>query len=273
MGTPVVRLSGSGRTTTETWPGRFSAIPSFFARWVATIAESTPVRLLASKEVATDCEALLSGVSNAKSSISQPTIVGFATMGRRLWSTSQIIAWKQLAGVTTLGVASTRLGTWTTPSHRSLCDIQSIKCTDSPLCLEGGAIEFDGGGRLIATPDCLLTPTRNPGWTMEQIENELCKRTGVQEFCWLTGGGLLGDDTDGHIDQLARFIDREHIVAAVCDDPSDSNHQVLEQNYVQLCGWANNTTPKLTVHRLTRFHRPERSMGSVCRRATVTFCD
>ncbi|MEZ6086877.1 MAG: agmatine deiminase family protein [Pirellulaceae bacterium] len=94
----------------------------------------------------------------------------------------------------------------------------------STLCLEGGALETDGSGRLMLTPDCVITPTRNPNIDRMQVESELTRLRGIQEFIWLTGGGLAGDDTDGHIDQLARFVDPQNIVVASCD-PTDANYE------------------------------------------------
>ena len=61
---------------------------------------------------------------------------------------------------------------------------------------------------------------------------------------------MIGDDTDGHIDQLARFLDPTNIVVAVCDDENDPNHKPLEDNYRQLRLWGNSTDPKVSVHRL-----------------------
>jgi agmatine deiminase len=114
----------------------------------------------------------------------------------------------------------------------------------------------------------LVTQTRNPGWTQEQIIQELHRQLGVLEIVWLDGGGLVGDDTDGHIDQLARFIDSENVVVAVCDDPGDENHEPLEENFRQLHLWGDATSPQVRVHRLpippARFIRDQRVPESYC---------
>ena len=121
---------------------------------------------------------------------------------------------------------------------------------EGDLCLEGGALEWDGTGRLLTTTHCLVTDTRNPGRSKTQISGTLQTLCGAREIVWLDGGSLDGDDTDGHIDQLARFIDPTNIVVAVAGDPQDPNHDGLEANYEQLCRWGQQTSPSVNIHRL-----------------------
>jgi agmatine deiminase len=111
-------------------------------------------------------------------------------------------------------------------------------------------LETDGRGRLLTTPGCLLSETRNPGWTQQQVAEELHAKLAVTEILWLDGGGLDGDDTDGHIDQLARFVSPSDVVCAVCNDPHDANHHPLQQNYLQLRVWGRQTEPAVEIHRL-----------------------
>ena len=95
------------------------------------------------------------------------------------------------------------------------------------LVLEGGAIESDGAGTLLTTERCLLAPTRNPRLTRAQIEDELKRLLGVTRVLWLRRGDLLGDDTDGHIDTLARFCDPGTIAYQACDDRQDAHYEEL----------------------------------------------
>ena len=125
-----------------------------------------------------------------------------------------------------------------------------IRSQRSKLCIEGGGIETDGQHRLIVFRDCLETDTRNPGWSNEQIVQELYRSLGILEIVWLDGGGLEGDDTDGHIDQLARFVDPQNVVAAVCDNDDDKNAAGLQTNFRQLDLWSQQTQPQVQVHRL-----------------------
>ena len=98
------------------------------------------------------------------------------------------------------------------------------------LVAEGGAIEVNGTGMLLTTASCLLNPNRNPGWTRDAIEETLQAMLGIRKIVWLEGGDLAGDDTDGHIDNLARFVRPDTVVAAVEYDPSDSNYAPLQAN-------------------------------------------
>lgn len=94
------------------------------------------------------------------------------------------------------------------------------------IVMEGGSVEFNGSGTVLTTTDCLLNKNRNPGLSRNKIEQYLIDYYGQQHVCWLTGG-IEGDDTDGHIDDLARFISPSKLVLAVEDDPKDINYKPL----------------------------------------------
>ncbi|MFA7386090.1 MAG: agmatine deiminase family protein [Thiohalobacteraceae bacterium] len=95
------------------------------------------------------------------------------------------------------------------------------------LVLEGGGIESDGEGTLMTTTSCLLAPTRNPQFDQAQLEARLRELLGVERFLWLHNGHLEGDDTDGHIDTLARFCSPDTIAYQGCDDPQDAHYPAL----------------------------------------------
>lgn len=104
---------------------------------------------------------------------------------------------------------------------------------DTPLrrvdfVLEGGALESDGQGTLLTTTSCLLDPRRNAGITRATAEAHLRADLGIERVLWLTEGHLEGDDTDGHIDTLARFANPETIVYQGCEDPADSHFASLQ---------------------------------------------
>lgn len=105
------------------------------------------------------------------------------------------------------------------------------------MILEGGAIEINGRGQLLTTEAVLLNPNRNPHLSRQQIEQKLREGLGVTEILWLKQG-IEGDDTDGHIDDLARFIDEKTILACVDPDISSPNHVVLERNLSDLRGFS-----------------------------------
>ena len=98
------------------------------------------------------------------------------------------------------------------------------------VVMEGGAIDVDGQGTLMTTEQCLLNPNRNPGLTKKEMETFLGNYTGASRFIWLNGG-ILGDDTDGHIDNLARFVRAGTVVCAYEEDSRDENHAALKANY------------------------------------------
>jgi len=98
---------------------------------------------------------------------------------------------------------------------------------DVDFVLEGGGIEVNGAGTLLTTTRCLLAPTRNPTLDRAAIEALLMERFGVIRVLWLERGDLLGDDTDGHIDTLARFCDAHTLAYQGCDDPLDPHFAEL----------------------------------------------
>lgn len=97
-----------------------------------------------------------------------------------------------------------------------------------PLVMEGGSLETDGQGTLLTTEICLLNPNRNPTLERTAIEAQLRDSLGVERILWLAQGHLEGDDTDAHIDTLARFADPHSIVYMSCDDPADSHYPALQ---------------------------------------------
>lgn len=97
------------------------------------------------------------------------------------------------------------------------------------LVLEGGGIEVDSKGTLLTTSHCLLTPTRNPQFNQQQIEEKLSVTLGVQRVLWLNEGHLTGDDTDGHIDTLARFCDDRTLCYQACDQADHPDYQSLQK--------------------------------------------
>jgi len=97
------------------------------------------------------------------------------------------------------------------------------------IVMEGGAVDFNGAGTVLTTESCLLNKNRNPKLSKGQIERYLKDYYGQSHVCWL-GEGIVGDDTDGHVDDLARFVDARTIVVAVEEDPKDENYKILREN-------------------------------------------
>ncbi|HKY62099.1 MAG TPA: agmatine deiminase family protein [bacterium] len=101
------------------------------------------------------------------------------------------------------------------------------------IVMEGGSIEVNGEGLILTTEQCLLHPNRNPHLNKNQIEGILKDYLGGEKVLWL-GEGVAGDDTDGHIDDIARFVSADTVVTVVEEDPSEANYAPLQDNWKRL---------------------------------------
>ncbi|PAD77140.1 agmatine deiminase family protein [Paenibacillus campinasensis] len=104
-----------------------------------------------------------------------------------------------------------------------------VKQFDAPLILEGGSIHVDGDGTLLSTEECLLNRNRNADLSREQIEELVQAYTGTEKVIWLKRG-LDGDETDGHIDNIACFAAPGKVILQVCEDPKDENYAITQEN-------------------------------------------
>ena len=104
---------------------------------------------------------------------------------------------------------------------------------DAGIVMEGGSLEVNGLGTLMTSEQCLLNPNRNPDLTRQQIEQKLSDHLGTQHFLWLNEG-IEADDTDGHIDDIARFVGPRTVLAATEPDTDDPNHKPLTENLARL---------------------------------------
>ncbi|GKU77487.1 agmatine deiminase family protein [Paenibacillus sp. L3-i20] len=104
-----------------------------------------------------------------------------------------------------------------------------VKQFDAPLVMEGGSIHSDGEGTLLTTEECLLNTNRNPELSREQIEAHVKSFVNVNEIIWLKRG-LSGDETDGHVDNIACFAAPGKVILQVCNDPADDNYEITQEN-------------------------------------------
>ena len=123
--------------------------------------------------------------------------------------------------------------------------------------LEGGSIDSNGAGTLLTTESCLLNPNRNPSLSKDQIEQGLRDYLGVEQILWL-GDGIEGDDTDGHVDDITRFVSSSTVVTVVEPDQADPNHEPLEANLQRLQGMVLSDGTPLTVVQLPMPSRIDR---------------
>ena len=109
--------------------------------------------------------------------------------------------------------------------------------------LEGGSIDSNGKGVLLTTESCLLEANRNPHMTKVDIEHYLKRTFGLKKILWLENGFLEGDDTDGHIDMLARFVSEDTIVYTYCDDPDDTHFEAFQKMQEEIKSFGFHTIP------------------------------
>ena len=225
----------------ETWPGNFDPIPGIFAQMAAAIALFEPLRVLVKQaDQIEDVRAMIREAARDEATMSRVDLFHLDTNDswirdhgpifvNRMDGPGQIAldwkfnSWGEKYGAFDLDdVVPQKLGA------RYGFDV-----IEPGIVLEGGSIEPNGTGTLMTTESCLLNRNRNPRLTREEIEDYLKTYLGVTNVLWL-GDGIAGDDTDGHIDDLARFVDRNTVVTVVEEDPADANYQVLQDNLARL---------------------------------------
>lgn len=127
-----------------------------------------------------------------------------------------------------------------------IATLRNIKRFVPNMILEGGSIEVNGDGLLMTTESCLLNPNRNPNLSRSEIELKLQQYLGISRILWLQDG-IIGDDTDGHIDDITRFVNQKTIVTAMEDNPDDPNFEPLQRNRILLERYQQENDPALTI--------------------------
>ena len=216
-----------------TWPDKFDPIPQLYVRLVRELAAVEPVHVLAGGHPMAQARILLRGIANV-------TLHDIPTND----------AWLRDSGPTFLVGPSTAppalidwgYNAWggKYPSYdqddaigRRIASELKRVCYEPAMILEGGAIDVDGRGTLLTTESCLLNPNRNPHLSRSEIEQYLADYLAATKVIWLDGS-VVGDDTDGHIDEQVRFVAPGVVVAAAEDDPRDENYAPLADNLKRL---------------------------------------
>jgi agmatine deiminase len=114
-----------------------------------------------------------------------------------------------------------------------LAEILKLPVFYPHMILEGGSIDVNGSGALLTSESCLLNENRNPNLSRDEIEQRLRDYLGVTDILWL-GDGIAGDDTDGHIDDLTRFVSEQTVVTVVEENRDDENYEPLQENLARL---------------------------------------
>jgi agmatine deiminase len=138
------------------------------------------------------------------------------------------------------------------------------------LMLEGGSVESDGAGTILTTAECLLGPNRNPHLSRREIEAELTGLLGADRLLWLEHGHLAGDDTDSHVDTLARLAPHDTIVHVTCDDQADEHYRAINAMVIELRSFR---TRAGKPYRLIPLPWPEAKHDADGRRLPATFAN
>jgi agmatine deiminase len=226
----------------DTWPGIFDRIPRAFAEFVAAMARFDPVRILAGSEgVAESARPLVDAACSRQGSRYIPEFIDIPVndswcrdhgpiflngkKGTAAEGSQVIVDWDYNAW-------GGKYPPWNYDelTARRVAALLGITCVRPHLILEGGAIEGNGAGTILTTESCLLNPNRNPGMTRESMEHALETWMRAQNVVWLPGHGIIGDDTDGHIDQVARFVDERRVLVAAPYSPDAPEAADLRAN-------------------------------------------
>ncbi len=129
---------------------------------------------------------------------------------------------------------------------KEVAALRRVPAFERGIVLEGGSIDVNGCGTCLVTEQCLLNPNRNPHLSRQQIEEALWDHLGAGRVIWL-GQGIAADDTDGHVDDIARFVNPTTVVCALEKEPRDENYVLLQENYERLQGTTDQDGRKITL--------------------------
>lgn len=227
----------------DTWPGKFAPIPTAYAKMAAAIARFEPIRVMVrSADEVEPVRALIRSAIGSPDLMRRVELIVQPTNDSWIRDHGPIFV-NRIAGGGTAQIALDWIfNSW--GGKYGACDLDDaiprrlgerygFEVIQPGIVLEGGSIEVNGAGLLLTTESCLLNPNRNPHLSRDEIEDYLTTYLGAKKILWL-GDGIAGDDTDGHIDDLARFVAPDTIVTVIEGDPADVNYAVLQENLNRL---------------------------------------
>jgi agmatine deiminase len=222
----------------ESWPGKFEPVEPLMVRAVSVLSRSEPVRInVLDRKHQEHVQELLSGEVDRNRIVFHP----FPTNDAWCRDHGAIFVTRSAEPDRALAL-DFRFNAWGCKYPPFDLDdaipAQMAAALDVPayavdMVLEGGSIDVNGHGVLLTTEQCLLHPNRNPHLGRDAIERNLRNTLGVQQIVWL-GDGIVGDDTDGHIDDLTRFVSEDTVVTVVEADRTDENYTALAENRERL---------------------------------------
>jgi agmatine deiminase len=222
------------------WPGKIEDIQPIYAQMVAVLARSEPVHINVNDEaMEAKVRALL---QEAGADFSQITLHRFSTNDAWCRDHGAIFVYDESDSERRLVATDWGYNAWGDkyPPYdldnlipARMAEHLGVERIEGGMILEGGSIDVNGAGLLLTSEQCLLNENRNPDLSKEQIEARLKQLLGVEKILWL-GEGIVGDDTDGHIDDITRFVAEDTILTAVEEDPEDENYPILQENLERL---------------------------------------
>ncbi len=243
----------------DDWPGKFGPIPWVYVEIVRHLHLSERVRILVQDKAAERAARL----QLARANVDLSCLGFFSFPTDRVWlRDSAALFVKDGAGNRV--ALDWRFNAWAKYDNwqrddalpAQIAEALGLPCwqperNGARVVLEGGSIDVNGQGLLLTTEECLLSPVqaRNPGLGRQEIEEVFRDYLGVSKVLWL-GRGIVGDDTHGHVDDLARFVGPRTVVVASEDDPGDENCEPLRENRERLRGMTDEEGRALEVHEL-----------------------
>jgi agmatine deiminase len=220
-----------------TWPGNFRPIPGVFAQVAAQVSLRQKVRINIAPSHRKRALSLIGAAGAAKENVefyNHPT--------NDAWCRDHGPIFVRRDRTGEVAVTDWKYNAWggkyppydldnRIPSR--VARALKMRRFANKMVLEGGSIDVNGRGVLLTTEACLLNRNRNPRLSRERIERNLCDFLGVRRVLWL-GDGIAGDDTDGHVDDLARFFSENGIVTCVEKNRRDANFRALSENLGRL---------------------------------------
>lgn len=220
---------------TEHWPGKFSALPPVFGKLVRELLIAREKVCIIVRDQAMEQEAL----SHIRRK--DEGIIFFYFPTNSSWTRDfgpifvkdeknqlHVLDWK-------FNMWGEKYPPWELDDAipRRVAEKLGMPFNSIDMVFEGGSIDCNGSGTLLTTEQCLLNKNRNPDLSKTQIEKNLREYLGATNVIWLAKG-IAGDDTDGHIDDIARFVNQDTIVCQVEDNKDDENFEALQNNFEQL---------------------------------------
>ena len=227
----------------ETWPGKFEPIPAVFVEIAAWLSSSEEVHInVVDEAMEREVFALLGRSGHEQLRMDRIFLHRIPTNDAWCRDHGPNFVVRQSEGRSEKVILNWEFNAWggkykafhednAVPEKISL--LQQLPLVVPGMVLEGGSIDVNGNGLLLTSEACLLNPNRNPSMSREQIEQKLQRYLGIRKVLWL-GDGIVGDDTDGHVDDMARFVNETTVVIAVEDNPADENYEALQENYERL---------------------------------------